>query len=222
MMFSRQRRLRTPLTLALTLVVSVAVWLPLVAASQTPVAIARTPVPDQQVEVQIGEDVAADAYSGPVQLSAPFFNALCDSETGLWAQTLTAGATVRLADVDLLLLRRSADVEAPVSVEIRAVDDAGQLTPSVLGRGATQATIPVHRAQPAWLTVSLDAPVQLLRGQKVAIFPTSSPSASGACYEWVSGGLDVYSGGAVATSYDLGATFAVEGGRDAAFRTWTR
>jgi hypothetical protein len=204
------------------LVASVVVWLPLVAASQTPVAVARTPVPDQRVEIQIGEDVANDAFSGPLQQSAPFFNALCDSETGLWAQTVTAGTTARLSEVELLLLRRSPEILAPVQVEIRAVDDGGQPTQSILGRGSTQATIPSHRSRPGWLTVPLDAPVLLLAGQQVAIFPGSGPSASGACYEWISGGLDVYAGGAVAVSYDLGATFAHAGGKDAAFRTLTR
>jgi hypothetical protein len=221
-MVASRWRLRSVLAFVLMLVASVVVWLPLVAASQTPVAVARTPVPDQRVEIQIGEDVANDGRSGPLQQSAPFFNALCDSETGLWAQTVTAGMTARLSEVELLLLRRSADILAPVHVEIRAVDDAGQPMQAILGRGSTQATIPFHRSRPGWLLVPLDAPVQILVGQKVAIFPTSAPSTGGACYEWLSGGLDVYGGGAVAVSYDLGATFAHAGGKDAAFRTWTR
>jgi hypothetical protein len=102
------------------------------------------------------------------------------------------------------------------------VDDAGQVTGSVLGRGSSTSAIPVHRAEPGWLIVPLDAPILLLAGQKVAIFPTSAPSASGACYEWPSSGLDQYPGGALAVSYDLGASFAFEGGKDAAFRTWVR
>jgi len=70
--------------------------------------------------------------------------------------------------------------------------------------------------------VSLDAPIELLAGQKVAIFPTAAPSESGACYEWPSSGLDLYSGGSLAISYDLGASFVGKGGPDAAFRTWMR
>jgi len=218
----RLRRLvpRPPFFLVLT--ASVVAWLPLVASTQTPAAAAKTPVPDQRSEFLIGADLASDSGGSIRQMNAPHFNALCDSETGLWAQTLTAGGTVRLSEVELLLLRRSPDIVAPVHVEIRAVDDAGQPTQTMLGRGSTQATIPTHRAQPGWLTVPLDAPVQLLRGQKVAIFPTSAPSVGGACYEWASSGLDIYASGAIAVSYDLGASFALEGGKDAAFRTWTR
>ena len=217
-----RRRLRSHLALVATVFASVVVWLPLVVAGRAPVAASLPPVPDQRAEIQIGEDVAADARSGPVQQGAPFFNALCDSEVGLWAQTVTAGRTALLAEVELLLLRRSADIAAPVQVEIRAVDDHARPTQSVLGRGSAPATIPFHRSRPGWLAVPLDAPVQLVTGQKVAIFPTSAPSPSGACYEWPSSGLDVYPGGAVAVSFDLGASFVVESGKDAAFRTWTR
>jgi hypothetical protein len=217
-----RRRLMPHLTLVLALVASIVAWLPLVVASQTPAAAATIPTLDQRAEFQIGSDIASDSQSGPVQQSAPYFNALCDTDTGLWAQTVTAGMTARLSEVELLLLRRSPDILAPVDVEIRTVDDSGHPTQSVLGRGSTQATIPAHRFQPGWLTVRLDAPVQLMRGQKVTIFPTSEPSASGACYEWPSAGLDTYAGGAIAVSYDLGASFALEGGKDAAFRTWTR
>ena len=218
----RLRRLvpRPPFFLVLT--ASVVAWLPLVASTQTPAAAAKTPVPDQRSEFLIGADLASDSGGSIRQMNAPHFNALCDSETGLWAQTLTAGGTVRLSEVELLLLRRASDVDAPVHVEIRAVDNVGQPTQTVLGRGFTQATIPTHRAQPGWLTVPLDTPVQLLRGQKVAIFPTSAPSAGGDCYEWASSGLDIYASGTIAVSYDLGASFALEGGKDAAFRTWTR
>jgi hypothetical protein len=122
--------------------------------------------------------------------------------------------TARLSEVELLL-RRSPDITSPIAVEIRAVDGGGHPSETVLGRGVTEVTIPFHRAEPGWLTGPLDAPVQLMRGQKVAIFPTSSPSASGACYEWPSSGLDQYSGGSLAVSYDLGATFALSGGKDA-------
>ena len=221
-MFAWGRRLRSQLALVATVLASVVIWLPLVAASQAPVAAAKTPVPDQRAEIQIGEDVAGDARSGPVQQGAPFFNALCESETGLWAQTVTAGKTALLSEVELLLLRRSADIWAPVQVEVRAVDEDARPTQSVLGRGSTAATVPFHRSQPGWLLVPLEAPVQLVIGQKVAIFPTSAPSPSGACYEWPSSGLDQYPGGALAVSFDLGVSFIVEGGKDAAFRTWTR
>jgi hypothetical protein len=217
-----RQRLVPNLTLVLALIVSIIAWLPLVLAGQTPAVAATTPVPDQRAEIQIGTDAAGDSRSGPTQLSAPHFTPLCDSKVGLWAQTVTAGMTARLSEVQLLLLRRVPDIEAPVHVEIRAVDAASLPTETVLGHGSTQSTIPVHRAEPGWLTVPLDAPVQLLRGQKVGIFPTSSPSASGACYEWVSGGLDTYFGGSLAASFDGGATFALENGKDAAFRTWTR
>jgi len=218
----RLSRLVPRLPFVLVLAASIVAWLPLVAATQTPAVAAKTPVPDQRSEFLIGADLAADSSGSIQQMNAPHFNALCDSETGLWAQTLTVGGTVRLSEVELLLLRRASDIVAPVHVEIRAVDDAGTPTQATLGRGSTEATIPVHRAQPGWLTVPLDAPVQLVRGQKVAIVPTSSPSVGGACYEWVSSGLDVYASGAIAVSYDLGATFALEGCKDAAFRTWTR
>jgi hypothetical protein len=218
----RLRRLVPRLPFVLVLAASIVAWLPLVVATQTTAVAAKTPVPDQGSEFLIGADLASDSGGSIQQMNAPHFNALCDSDTGLWAQTVTAGSTVRLSEVELLLLRRAPDIVAPVHVEIRAVDAAGRPAPTVLGRGSTQATIPAHRSQPGWLAVPLDAPVQLLRGQKVAILPTSSPSAGGACYEWVSSGLDVYPGGAIAVSYDLGGTFAVEGGKDAAFRTWTR
>ena len=216
------RRLMPNLTLVLALIASIVAWLPLVLAGQTPAVAATTPVPDQRAEFQIGNDVASDGQSGPTQLSAPHFTPLCDSDVGLWAQTITAGMTSRLSEVELLLLRRAPDIDAPVRVEIRAVDAAGRPTEAMLGQGVTKATIPVHRAEPGWLTVPLDAPLQLLRGQKVAIFPTSSPSAGGACYEWISSGLDTYAGGSLAMSFDRGATFTPDNGKDAAFRTWSR
>jgi hypothetical protein len=210
------------LALVLALIASIIAWLPLVLAGQTPAVAATTPVPDQRAEIQIGNDIAGDSRSGPMQQSAPHFNPLCDSDVGLWAQTITTGMTARLSEVELLLLRRAPDIDAPVRVEIRAVDAAGHPTETVLGQGVTQSTIPVYRAEPGWLPVPLDAPVQLLRGQKVAIFPTSSPSAGGGCYEWTSSGLDTYSGGSLAMSFDRGATFTPENGKDAAFRTWSR
>ena len=204
------RRLVMQLPFVLVLVASIVAWLPLVLAGQTPAAAATTPVPDQRVELLVGGDLASDASGGIQQTGAPYFNALCDTDTGLWAQTITAGMTARLSEVELLLLRRSPDITAPVEVEIRAVDDAGNVTETVLGHGSTTATILAHRSQPGWLLVPLDAPVPLLRGQKVAIFPTSAPSASGACYEWPSSGLDLYSGGALAVTHDFGASFGLE------------
>jgi hypothetical protein len=39
---------------------------------------------------------------------------------------------------------------------------------------------------------------------------------------WASSGLDTYAGGSLATSFGGGAAFALENGKDAAFRTWTR
>jgi len=143
----------------------------------------------------VGGDPASDG-SGPIQqANAPSFNALCDSDTGLWSQTITIGMTARLSEIDLQLLRRSPDIVAPVDVEIQAVDDAGNVTQTVVGHGSTPGMILAHRSQPGCLTVPLDAPISLLAGQKVAISPTSAPSASGACYEWPFPGLDVYAGG---------------------------
>jgi hypothetical protein len=216
------RCLKSHLPLALVLIASIAAWLPLVLAGQTAAVAATIPTPDQRVEPQFSADLAADGSSGPLDQQAPHFNALCESETGLWAQTLTVGMTSRLSEVELLLLRRSPDIHSPVEVEVREVDDAGRPSETVLARGMTEATIPFHRAAPGWLTIRLEEPVLLLRGQKVAIFPTSRLSDSGTCYEWTSAGLDTYGGGAIAVTFDAGATFALEGGQDAGFRTWTR
>ena len=216
------RRLVSQLPLVLVLAASIAAWLPLVMAGNTPAVAATTPVPDQQVMLQIGADLAANSSGGIQEQSAPFFMALCDNEQGRWAQTFRAGLTAQMTQVDLLLLRRSADIAAPVEVEIRAVDSTGRPTETVLAHGSTIATIPADRAQPGWLTVPLDTPLPLLAGQHVAIFPSSTASASGACYEWPSAGLDQYTGGSLAVTHDLGETFALEGGQDAAFRTWVR
>lgn len=216
------KRLISNVTLLLVLVASILAWLPLVLAGQTPAAVAATPIPDQRSEAQLSGDLVEDGSGRIQQLSAPSFNALCDNGQGLWAQTLTAGLTANLSEVELLLLRRSPEIVAAVQVEIRAVDDRGLPTDTVLGRGATAATIPVHWSQPGWLTVSLDAPVQLPRGQKVAIFPTSTASNSGACYEWVSSGLDLYVGGSLTVTDDAGESFVLAGSKDAAFRTWVR
>jgi hypothetical protein len=216
------RRLVSQLPLLLVLVAGIAAWLPLVMAGRTPAIAATTPVPDQQVMLQIGNDLGASAGGSVFEQSAPFFMPLCDNEQGRWAQTMRAGLTARLVQVDLLLLRRSADVAAPVEIEIRAVDSTGRPTETVLAHGATAATIPVDRARPGWLTIPLDAPLRLLAGQPVAIFPSSTASASGACYEWPSAGRDQYTGGSLALTHDLGETFVLEGGQDAGFRTWVR
>ena len=216
------RRLAFQLPFVFVLSASIVAWLPLVVATQTPAVAATTPVPDQRSEFLIGADLASDGSGSIQQMNAPAFTPLCDSDAGLWAQTITVGMTARLSEVELQVLRRSSDIAAPVEVEIRAIDDAGNLTQTVLGHGSTLATVPAHRSQPGWLMVPLDAPVSLLTGQKVAIFPTSSPSASGACYEWTSAGLDLYPNGSLAVTYDLGQSFDVEGGKDAAFRTWMR
>jgi hypothetical protein len=80
-----RRWLKSQLTLALALVASIVVWLPLVIASQTPAMAAATPLPDQRSEILISADMAADGQSGPQEQSAPHFNALCDSDTGPWA-----------------------------------------------------------------------------------------------------------------------------------------
>jgi len=218
----KPRRLISQLPIVLVIAASIAAWLPLVMAGQTPAIAATTPVPDQQSMLQVGADLASNGSGGIQDQSAPFFMPLCETDQGRWAQTLRAGLTAQLSQVDLLLLRRSPDITAPVEVQIRAVDSAGRPTETVLAHGSTTATIPVDRAQPGWLSVSLDAPLPLLAGQHVAIFPTSEPSASGACYEWPSAGLDQYTGGSLSLTHDLGATFALEGGKDAAFRTWVR
>jgi hypothetical protein len=206
----------------LVLAASVVAWLPLVLAGQTPAAISTVAMPDQRSEMLAGADLAVNASGAMQETSAPFFNPLCDGPTGLWAQTVSAGATSRLSEVELLLLRRSPDITSPVEIEIRALDDTGALTETALGHGSTSGVIPFHRSQASWLTVPLDTPIQLLVRQKVAIFPTSTPSASGACYEWVSSGLDLYAAGSLAVTYDLGESFVFERGKDAAFRTWTR
>jgi hypothetical protein len=222
----RLRRLVSNVTLLIVLVAGIVSWLPLVLAGETRAVAATTPVPDQRTELTIGADganeLAADGQSGLIQLSAPFFRSLCAGTDGQWAQTVSAGLTAQLVEVELLLLRRTPDVEAPVRAEVRAVDDAGLPTETVLGHGSTGAGIAVHRSKPGWLTVALDAPVQVLRGQKVAIFPTSTVSPSGACYEWVSAGLDQYTGGSLAVTDDAGASFTSELGKDAAFRTLVR
>lgn len=216
------RRLAAQFPLALVLVASIVAWLPLVLAGETPAAAATTPVPDQRSEMQISTDVAGDARLAPQQMSAPFFMPLCKNERGRWAQTFTAGMTARLSEIELRLLRRSPSINAPVEVEIRAVDEAGLPTATILAHGSTAMLIPSHWSESGWLTVPLDQPIMLRSGQKVAIFPTAEPSASGACYEWVSSGLDLYAGGAIATTHDGGVSFVPEGGMDVAFRTWMR
>ena len=214
------RTLRWMAPYLLTLAAGTFVWLPLVAAGGTTASAAATPVVDQRSEALISADLASDGSGTIQQLQAPHFNALCGTGAGRWAQTMTASLTAQLSDVELLLLRRSSDIESPVQIEIRSVDAAGLPTDTVLGRGSTTATIPYHRSEPGWLRVALDVPVRLLIGQKAAIFPTAMPSATGACYEWVSPGLDVYSGGSLAETTELGAGFRLARGRDAAFRTW--
>src|SRR4051812_13704619 len=103
-----RRRLVPQLPFVLVIVASVAAWLPLLSASQTPAVAATTPVPDQHADLMpFGGDIAADARSVPQQMVAPSFAALCDSQSGLWAQTITAGLTARLSEVELQLLRRS-------------------------------------------------------------------------------------------------------------------
>jgi hypothetical protein len=221
-MIGNRRRLTPVFTTVLALTAGVVVWFPLVVASQTPVSAESPPVVDQRAEAQIGPDVAGDDQRSPMQQSAPFFNALCATDTGLWAQTILAGMTGHLVAVDLSILRRSPDITAPVVVEIRTVDDAGYPTDVVLGRGSATTTIASHRSTPSWLSVPLDVPIQLRRSQRVAIFPTSTPSASGACYEWISGGLNQYSGGAIGITHDFGTTFAIESAKDATIRTWMR
>jgi hypothetical protein len=214
------RTLQPYLSYILVIAAGVVAWLPLVAAGGTMASVAATPVVDQRSEVLLSTDLASDGSGTIQQLQAPHFNAICGAATGRWAQTITASLTGTLAQVDLLLLRRSADIASPVQVEIFSVDAAGLPTTTMLGRGATTATIPVHRSEADWLRVSLDVPVPLLIGEKAAIFPTAMHSATGNCYEWVSSGLDVYSGGSLAETTELGAGFRLARGRDAAFRTW--
>lgn len=221
-MFTTRPWLRAALTTALALVGGTLAAFPLLLAGETPVSADATPVIDQRSEVHIASDVAADARTAAFEQSTPFFNALCGSGSGLWAQTMAAGRAGQLTSVELLLLRRSSDIAAPIAVEIRAVDGTGRPTEAVLGRGVTTDAIPAHRATPSWTRVPLDAPIQLKAGQKVAIFPTSSTAPSGACYEWVSGGLDRYASGTLAVTFDGGITFIVEGGSDAGFRAWLR
>ena len=218
----KPRRLISQLPIVLVIAASIAAWLPLVMAGQTPAIAATTPVPDQQTLLQIGADLAANGSGGIQDQSAPLFMPLCDTDRGRWAQTLRAGLTAQLSQVDLLLLRRSPDITAPVEVQIRAVESTGRPTETVLAHGSTAATIPADRAQPGWLSVPLDAPLPLLRRPACRDLPRLQPPASGACYEWPSAGLDQYTGGSLSLTRDLGATFALEGGKDAAFRTWMR
>jgi hypothetical protein len=218
-----RRRLMPSFTLVLALAASLVAWLPLVIASQTPASAESTPVLDQRAEVQIGDDLASDGNGVVRQTSAPHFNALCSTDTGLWSQTITAGMTGQLVMIELLLLRRSPDITSTVDVELRRVDETGHPVETLLGRGSATTAIASHRSAPSWLTVPLDAPVLLRAGQKVAVLPVSTPSPSGACYEWISAGLDQYRGGAVAVTRNLGTTFFFdESGKDAAVRTWMR
>jgi hypothetical protein len=182
----------------------------------------RDGVVDQQLGLVSGNDTIVSAGSGLQQSAAPYFNTLCDTAPSLWAQTVTAGRGGTLYRVDLLLLRRSPGSVAPVQLEIRATDGVGLPTAAVLGGGTTAAEIPAHPSEPSWLAVPLDAPVELAAGQKVALFPTSPPSGAGACYDWLSAGTDLYLRGSMAVTEDVGESFRLDRGKDAAFRTWMR
>jgi hypothetical protein len=102
-------------------------------------------VPNQRVEFLVNTDLAADSRGSVRQISSQSFTLICDIDRGLWVQKLTSGMTARLSEVEIQLLRRSADISAPVEIEIRSVGDASRPTQTVLGQGSTAATIPADR-----------------------------------------------------------------------------
>lgn len=197
-------------------------WVPLVAASQIPVTADKLAALDQATDLHRGPPIVGDHRFEPREQRVPTFNALCASGTGRWAQTITAGRTGQLASIDLLLLRRYAEISGPVEIDVRAVDDDGHVTSRQLAHGSSTDVIPYHRSTPAWLSTPLDDPLLLHKGQRVAFFPTATAAATDACYEWLSGGFDQYWGGSTVVTDDGGRSFSPGIGQDAIFRTWLR
>lgn len=150
------------------------------------------------------------------------------------AQIFTAGITGQLDHVDLLLntgpdLGGSGTPDSDLTVEIWTT--AGGLPASpVPGATGTVLAANIPKGQPTWAQVAISAPS--VAGTQYAIVlssPGSSvegcqgdpPDPGQDCWQWFfDADGNPYTGGALYSSLDSGATWAAVGGSDAAFRTY--
>ena len=127
-MFALRRWLKSQLTLALALVASVVVWLPLVVASQTPAMAAATPVPDQRSELLISADMAAD---GQIRHQQPIDDHVdgCVLELVVLDEHLTRHADDEVIFIDAVRRHAKAGVADELAEQeqtIRRLDDFAQ------------------------------------------------------------------------------------------------
>lgn len=165
-------------------------------------------------------DTSASASGGPVDQSQ---TAVADNIASLgrgfsWVQTITAGRTGLLDQVDLLLRRPTDAIDVPVTVRLRGMVD-GAPTGDVLANE----TLPAAQLPTVWsvIAVHFGTPVPVVTGGRYAVEVIGTPSDYPYIYNLGVSTQNAYAGGEAWVSR-FGAPYTIAGGfvLDLWFRTY--